>query len=117
MDPVVWFRDKPAGSEGEMLHEVAGDPELRGVILVIAMSLQKLYVEGLTEIFGASGTTDNRMVVETFPEEFVAVTVYVSIAVTRSGVPVISPFCVLKLNPDGRPGVTDHVGNVPTTVG
>ena len=48
---------------------------------------------------------------------FVAVTVYVSIAVTRSGVPVISPFCVLKLNPDGRPGVTDHVGNVPTTVG
>lgn len=43
-------------------------------------------------MFGASGTTANLIVVLTLPDEFVAVTVYVSIAVTRSGVPVISPF-------------------------
>lgn len=68
-------------------------------------------------MFGASGTTEIRIVVVALPEEFVAVTVYVSTAVTRSGVPEISPFCVLKVNPDGNVGVTDQVGNVPTTVG
>jgi hypothetical protein len=39
IDPLVWLSDSPEGSEGEIDQEVAGDPELRGVILVMAMSL------------------------------------------------------------------------------
>jgi hypothetical protein len=43
--------------------------------------------------------------------------VNVSTEVTRSGVPVISPFCVLNERPDGRVGEIDQVGKVPTTDG
>ena len=52
------------------------------------------------------------------PHEFVAVTVYVAVAVKVVGVPVITPVPVFKLNPTGKAGLTEYdVGATPPLLG
>ena len=57
------------------------------------------------EIVPAFTIIVNAFVVD--PPEFVAVTVYVALAVAELGVPEITPLLVLKLSPEGKLGLTE----------
>lgn len=92
MFPFVELKASPAGNDAEMLHEVAGEPVLRGAITEAATSLYKVNEVGEYEMFGADGTTASVREVVTLPAELVAVTVYEVAVEVRVGVPEITPF-------------------------
>ena len=47
------------------------------------------------------------------PPELLAVTVYIALADTMVGVPLISPVVVSKFRPSGRVGLIDQVTTIP----
>lgn len=66
---------KPAGNDGEIDHDVAGEPLFIGVTTVIALFATKLYEVTLKDTSGGfSATVSCKFVVE-LPAELVAVTV------------------------------------------
>ena len=106
MAPVLGEIDRPSGSDGEMLKEVApllGVTETETVVTVVSL----VNVVGLAVYVIEICLTENISDVEVEPPLFVAVTVTEVDAYTVDGVPLMLP-SALSLSPSGKePLVTE----------
>ena len=90
--PFVGLKARPAGSDGEMLQLVAGEPVFRGAIAEEATPEVRAYDVGECEIFGRVGITARFKTVVSEPALLVAVTVYAVNDEILVGVPNTTPF-------------------------
>ena len=112
--PVVLDNARPAGSDGETVHDVGVPPLVVGVTVVIVVPFVRVSELGEYVIVeGAISLTWMVKVAVALPPALVAVTVYVPEEVTVVGVPLIVPFAVFRDRPAGRDGETDQEAIVP----
>ncbi len=100
--------DSPAGSDGETDHVVTVPPVVVGVVVFIVVPFVNVKELGLyvMEVGATSLTTIVRVAVSV-PAVLVAVTVYDAEEATAVGVPLMVPFTVFNVNPEGSEGETE----------
>ena len=112
--PVEVLKERPAGSVGEIDHEVTVPPLTLGVAVVMAVSL--VNVNGLplyTMLDGLTSLTVMVTVAVELPPVLLAVTVYCVEDEMAVGVPEIAPLVVENERPAGREGEIDQEVTVP----
>jgi len=112
--PVEVLKERPAGSVGEIDHEVTVPPLTLGVAVVMALSL--VNVNGLplyTMLDGPMSLTVMVTVAVELPPVLLAVTVYCVVEETAVGVPEIAPVELENRRPAGKLGEMDHEVTAP----
>jgi hypothetical protein len=102
--------ERPPGRDGDTDHVVTVPPLVEGVVVFIVVPFVSVKELGLYVIeVGATSLTTIVRVAVSVPAVLVAVTVYDAEEATAVGVPLMVPFTVFKVKPEGSEG-RDRIG-------
>jgi hypothetical protein len=100
--------ERPPGRDGDTDHVVTVPPVVEGVVVFIVVPFVSVKELGLYVIeVGATSLTTIVRVAVSVPAVLVAVTVYDAEEATAVGVPLMVPFTVFKVKPEGSEGETE----------